>query len=289
MHNSTQVRIAVIAAAGHATRMWPASKVVPKELFPLGSTPALMHIISEFAEAGIRRIVLVTSDLSHDLIAGLLDRSCPAPKRVAGDPAVQEFVELLSEIDFTLIRQSDAYGNAVPLVDASRAIPEIQTEPCIYAFGDDIVLGENAAEGLIRTFNRTGCPVLAAQSVPDEQKRLFGIVDYFSEDGVNYITRLIEKPGPGATDSNLASFGRYLVTPELMDDLRSTPQGKDGEVWFVDAVINQIQGGKRVCVLPLSTGNWYTVGNPKSYAEAVQAAALALASKAPKSRLSPAK
>ena len=151
------------------------------------------------------------------------------------------------------------------------ALDEVGRAPCIYVFGDDVVLGENASKGLLDNFQATGCPVLAAQSVEPSRKRQFGIIEWRETDGVKYVTRLIEKPAPDATSSTLAAFGRYLVTPDLMDILRSIPPGRDGEVWFVDSVIQYLSNGGRVCAFPLTIGKWYTVGDPASYAQAVAA------------------
>jgi len=82
---------------------------------------------------------------------------------------------------------------------------------------------------------------------------------------------MLEKPRPHQTTSLLAAYGRYLVTPELMQELLAVTPGKDNEIWFVDAVIRRLQQGQPVCAVPLSTGKWYTVGDPVSYAEAVSA------------------
>ncbi|MCK5154943.1 MAG: UTP--glucose-1-phosphate uridylyltransferase, partial [Spirochaetales bacterium] len=51
----------LIVAAGYGTRFLPASKTIPKELFPLIDKPAIAFIIDEFIASGIRDIVLITS------------------------------------------------------------------------------------------------------------------------------------------------------------------------------------------------------------------------------------
>ncbi|PWU12645.1 MAG: hypothetical protein C5B51_00255 [Terriglobia bacterium] len=265
------VRTAVIAAAGQATRMWPASKVVPKELFPLGKAPAIVQLIWELADAGIQRVILVVSQQALPLMQALFDGSGEPPPKLVNDPVVRRFQKLLAEVEITLALQSGNYGNATPLIQSAELIGD---EPCIYAFGDDVVFGENATAGLTAAFSRTGCPVLAVQPVPMSKQGQFGIVECRTEDGIQYVTRLLEKPRPQETISNLAAYGRYLVTPELMENLLGISAGKDNEVWFVDGVIRRLQQAKPVCAVALSTGRWYTVGDPASYAEAVAAAQL---------------
>jgi UTP--glucose-1-phosphate uridylyltransferase len=264
------VTTAVIAAAGSATRMWPASKTVPKELFPLGRVPAIVHLVWELLDAGVRRIVIVVAAETSVLIRGLFDPNVRAPEKIANDPLVQRFQQIFETAEFIkVVDQPPQYGNGVPLIAAARWI---KNTPCIYAFGDDIVFGENVSLGLLNTYGRTGCPVLAAQPVEPPRKSQFGIIECQEDDGIQYITRLIEKPSPDETTSTLASFGRYVVTPDLIEMLQKIPPGRDNEVWFVDSVIQRLRGGRRVCAFPLTDGKWYTVGDPTSYAQAVAAA-----------------
>jgi UTP--glucose-1-phosphate uridylyltransferase len=242
---------------------------MPKELFPLGRMPAIAHIVSEFVQAGILRIVLVVAEQNLALMRGLFDPSMAPPPKMASDPLIRHFETLLTRAEIIMIRQSGNYGNAMPLILAAE---EVGNEPCIYAFGDDVIFGENVTTGLLAVYGQTGRPVMAAQEVVPAKKSSFGIIETRLEKGLHSITRLVEKPKEGETASNLASFGRYLVTPDLMRVLRDTPPGRDGEIWFVDGVIEQISGGKRIFAFPLTTGTWYTVGDPKSYADAVRAA-----------------
>jgi UTP--glucose-1-phosphate uridylyltransferase len=269
----TQISSAVIAAAGQATRMWPASKAIPKELFPLGKTPALGHLVCELIDAGINRIVVVTSQNGSDLIKKMLDPDLPPPKSVEKDPVVQAFASKIAKAEISVIHQTGSYGNATPLMDA---VDKIGSGPCIYAFGDDIVLGENITSELIKIYAQTGTPVMAAQEIEPARTCLFGILECSAEDGLQKITRVVEKPPLGTTQSNLASFGRYLVTSELLEELKKIRTGKNGEMWFVDAVIQHMAAGRKVFACKLSTGKWFTVGDPKGYAEAVSAAANAL-------------
>src|SRR5205085_5578108 len=95
-------RIAVIAAAGSASRMWPASKTIPKELFPLGKVPAIAHVVWEMIDAGIDDIRIVIRKGEPPAIAELLDpkRGSP-PDSVKSDPAVQRFEQMIASAAFT--------------------------------------------------------------------------------------------------------------------------------------------------------------------------------------------
>ena len=134
-----------------------------------------------------------------------------------------------------------------------------------------IILGENISAGLIHTYVETDCPVMSCQSVEEHRKPALGILECTTRSGVHFISRFVEKPAPGTTTSNLASLGRYLVTPELRGHLAQTKVGRAGELWFADSVINMLGHGEPVCALPLSTGRWFTVGDPDGFADAVAA------------------
>src|SRR5947207_1141075 len=105
------VDTAVIAAAGSATRMWPASKVIPKELFPVGKLPVIVNLVSELASAGIKKVILVVSEQSLPLMHALFDRSIGPPSKLAEDPVIVAFESLLSSTKITIVPQKGTYGN----------------------------------------------------------------------------------------------------------------------------------------------------------------------------------
>src|SRR5437879_5596752 len=118
--------------------MWPASKVFPKELFPLGKIPVVVHIVWEFLEAGITDIVIVAAAHNKNYVAALFDRSVSPPPKLANDPLVRRFQESLERCRLSIIEQSGSYGNGTPLLDAAR---QFGIERCVYAFGDDLKSG----------------------------------------------------------------------------------------------------------------------------------------------------
>jgi len=261
--------IAVIAAAGSASRMWPASKIIPKELFPLGKVPAIAHVVWEMIDAGINDIRIIIRKGEPPAIAELLDpkRGGP-PESVRTDIVVERFERMLRSASFTFIEQEGPYGNGTPLLNGTQGVEE----PCVFAFADDVVFGENAVAGMIALFERTGNPILAVQEVAPEEVRKFGILDTTADGAVDVVRRFVEKPAPGETASRLASLGRYLVTPDLVHILRSTPTGKGGELWLADAFIQLLNAGRPLNAYRLTSGQWHTVGTPEGYVRAAVAA-----------------
>ena len=249
--------------------MWPASKIIPKELFPLGKVPAIAHVLWEMIDAGISDIRIIIRKGQPPAIAELLDpgRGAP-PESVKDDPVVRRFEQMIGAASFTFIEQDGPYGNGTPLLNGTEGVEE----PCIFAFADDVVFGENPVAGMASLFERTGNPVLAVQEVSPEEVRKFGILDTVTEQGDDVVRRFVEKPGPGETSSRLASLGRYLITPELVQVLRATPTGKGGELWLADAFIELLNRGRRLNAFRLTSGQWHTVGTPEGYVRAAMAA-----------------
>ena len=56
-----KVKKGVILAAGMGTRMLPATKSVPKELFPIVDKPAVQYLVEELVSSGIEDIMIVIS------------------------------------------------------------------------------------------------------------------------------------------------------------------------------------------------------------------------------------
>jgi UTP--glucose-1-phosphate uridylyltransferase len=269
---TSRITSAVIAAAGSASRMWPASKVVPKELFPLGRIPALVYVIREIAEAGIDDIVVVVRDDNELAVQNLLDDSVAPPSSIRGTAVVEDFVLLLNKCHFRFVRQKGPYGNGTPLLNGFELL---SGESCIYAFADDIILGDNATSGLLETNRATGSVVLSAQQVPMTEISKFGIVECSrrSPDSRSlYVQALIEKPAPGQTLSRLASIGRYVVTRGLVETLANTEIGRGGELWLTDAFVQWIRDGNDIAVFPLAESEWFTVGTPEGFRAALLAA-----------------
>ncbi|KOR28940.1 UTP--glucose-1-phosphate uridylyltransferase, partial [Achromatium sp. WMS3] len=64
------------------------------------------------------------------------------------------------------------------------------------------------------------CSVLAVERVPKHEVNRYGIVETRSDqDGTQWVTSIVEKPHPDATQSNLAVVGRYILTPAIFDKL----------------------------------------------------------------------
>ena len=110
---------ALIPAAGHGTRFLPVTRVVPKEMLPVGSKPAIQLIVEEALAAGADEVVIVTSP-EKEIIKRYFD----------GDP------DLAARIRWAYQTEQKGLGHAV--LQAAEALAG-ETEPVLVLFGDALV------------------------------------------------------------------------------------------------------------------------------------------------------
>ena len=65
---------AVIPAAGLGTRVLPATKSMPKEMYPIVDKPAIQYIVEEAVNSGITDILIITNR-GKNIIEDYFDRS----------------------------------------------------------------------------------------------------------------------------------------------------------------------------------------------------------------------
>src|SRR5262245_10268886 len=254
------VETGVIAAAGSGTRMLPVTLGYPKELLPIINQPAIHLIVDEYIAAGIKKIVIVTGENPAPLHRqyGLADLP-PQGKYNSLD----QFVDRLSGIEIIFEPQSGPYGNGTPLLVARRHIPA--GEGFIYSYGDDILKTKTPfAKQLVDLHHRTGALAAGVQEVPWQDVVRYGIVE-FKEGSENEMRDVVEKPSREEAKSNLAMFGRFLLSHDVIQILGEIPLGKANELWLTDSVREYIRRGGRVVAQPVTDGEWLTIGDPLNY------------------------
>lgn len=263
------VRTGVIAAAGSGTRMLPVTLGYPKELLPIINKPAIQLIIEEFVDSGIERIVIITGENS-----GPLRRKYElsnAPPRGKYKP-LDDFIERLAGIEIIIEPQEGPYGNGTPLIVARPHLAGHET--FVYAYGDDLIKSDTPfTRQLIEAHERTGALVAGTQEVPWEDVVRYGIAQ-IKEGPDREMADVVEKPSREEARSNLAMFGRFLLSTNVIEILANIPLGKSNELWLTDAIREYIRRGGRVVAEPVVGGRWLTIGDPVNYLKTVNEYAL---------------
>lgn len=267
-----KIRKAVIAVAGSGTRFLPATKAQPKEMLPIVDKPIIQYVVEEMVQSGITDIILVTK-WDKKTLEDHFDRSLELEESLmkSGKSHVAASIRELSMMaNFIYVRQKGPYGNGTPVLTASTITGD---EPFIFAWGDDLVLTkEPFTKRLMDDYEKHGAPVIGVQEVPEDQVDKYGIVKLIK--GTEDIQDVVEKPKPSEAPSRLAQFGRMVLTPEIIQELRETPLGKGGELWITDAIKRHIEKGNRFRAVSVPDGSWLTTGDPLSYLKAVISYAL---------------
>lgn len=255
----------VILAAGYGTRFLPATKTIPKEMFPLIDTPAIDLIVQEMIESGVEDILIVSSRRKKSM-EDYFDREVELETSFREEGAKEKLQRIHpANVNIFYLRQQvmAGTGDALLLVE-----PFVGDDPFVVAYPDDVLInGPPLTSQLIELYERTGKTVLAGQHLEGDVSR-YGVVDETEQDGVYTVRSMVEKPAPGTEPSHTVCYGRYLYTPELFDALRSTHPGdtSDGEFTQTDAINFLAERGR--VVVQHFTGDILDVGTPKGYLEA---------------------
>jgi UTP--glucose-1-phosphate uridylyltransferase len=262
------IRSAVFPVAGRGTRFLPATKASPKEMLPIVDKPLIQYAVEEALSAGVQKLVFVTGS-SKRAIEDHFDTDAEL-ERVLSETGKQDLLAVLREIvpagvDCIYIRQGTPLGLGHAVLCARPVVGE---EPFFVHLADDLIYSDiSCLKQMKDYFGRHGCSVLGVETVPKDQTGSYGIVAVESEgDGVQRVTKIVEKPQPEDAPSDLAVVGRYILTPGIFDKLASTGRGAGDEIQLTDAIARLI-ADEPVHVLPFE-GVRYDCGSKLGYLQA---------------------
>lgn len=257
---------AIITDAGFASRYLPITKTIPKAMLPIGNKPIMQYIVEECVEAGIKEIIIVATPEGKPIYEDYFYNSVTRIRKQLIAQDKEDRYDVVREVlDFPKIvvieqDQSLPYGNGSPIVSARNYIANDEAFLALYS--DDLVFGKSDALSLIEAYEKypDAKAIVAAQEVDPSVVDKYGIFQLKDGSKLEYI---VEKPKVGDAPSSLASYGRYLLTPEVFDFLVPANMGLDNELWTVDAITKMAEAGD-VHVVP-TEGEWMTTGDPKNY------------------------
>jgi len=262
-----KVRKAVIPAAGLGTRFLPATKAQPKEMLPIVDKPAIQYVVEEAVRAGVSDILIITGRGKRS-IEDHFDRSFELEHFLETKGKFDELKEVREISEMAMIhyiRQRDPLGLGHAVLVAED---HVAGEPFAVLLGDDIISERTPLlQEMLKVHERYGRSVIAVQEVPRSEIGLYGAIQpEFVEERLARIVSIVEKPAPDEAPSNLAAIGRYILTPEIFDSLRSIAPGKGGEVQLTDA-INLLAQEQAVYAYVFDDGR-FDVGNKLDYLKA---------------------
>ena len=238
-----KIRKAVFPVAGFGTRFLPATKAMPKELLPIVDKPLIQYAAEEAIAAGIDTLIFVTGrnkraiedhfDANHELETIL---------RAKGKEAQAEMVRNIipAGVECIFVRQAEQLGLGHAVLCAERAVGG---DAFTVLLADDFLTDyePGVTADLVQAFAASGKSQLSVMEVDGPDISQYGVV-VPSVSGAG-IAGLIEKPAASEAPSNLASIGRYVLTPDFFGTLRGLRAGSGGEIQLADAINKHAQSG----------------------------------------------
>jgi glucose-1-phosphate thymidylyltransferase len=230
----------IVLAGGIATRLYPATKTVSKQLLPVYDKPMIYYPLSVLVQAGVRQIMIITTPDDRPLF-----------ERLLGDG---------SRLGLTLVyrEQPRPEGLAQAFVIAADFI---QGHSACLILGDNIFYGEGLLEPLKKALSRDSGATIFAYWVNDPER--YGVVTF---DAQNRPRRIVEKPA--SPISNWAVTGLYVYDRHVSDMAATLRPSGRGEYEITD--LNMLYLRKEALrVEKLGRGMaWLDTGTHESFAQA---------------------
>ena len=266
MSNIQKITKAVFPVAGFGTRFLPATKAMPKELIPIINKPLIQYAAEEAIAAGIDTLIFVTGrnkrsiedhfDSNNELESAL---------RASGKEEQADMVRniLPPGVECIFVRQPEQLGLGHAVLCAERAVGN-DTFAVLLAddFLTDYLPGVTA--DLISAYELNGKSQLSVMKVEGPDISKYGVIVPDTE-GTGIIG-LSEKPNIADAPSNLASIGRYVLTPDIFQILRGVPKDAGGEIQLADAI--NIQASRGAVDTVKLNGKRFDCGSVNGFIEA---------------------
>jgi len=285
-----RVRKAVIPAAGFGTRLFPASKAVKKELFPVidsqgRAKPAIMVIVEEAISAGIEEVAIVVQPDDRRIFEDFFYHQPPIENYNKLSRENQEYCQYLLDLGrrVTLITQElqEGFGHAVYC-----AREWVKDEPFLLMLGDHLYAADgpiSCARQVLDVYDRFGMSVVGLKVTPGDEIHNFGCVTgvWKEKDSLLTLTEFYEKPNLEYArkhlrvegmepDKFLTVFGQYVLKPAvfsyLEENIRHNVRER-GEFQLTSCLdkLRQEDGFLGVIV----RGRRFDIGLPEAYRQTV--------------------
>lgn len=287
-----KIRKAIIPVAGFGTRVFPESRVVKKEFFPIIDTdnvmkPVILLLLKELDDAGIEKICLVIGEEERQMYEDFFYKSISEEYYNKLPYEMQEYERLIlkigEKIEFIIQKEKRGFGHAVyQCKDFAKG------KPVLLLLGDTVYQSASdlsCTEQLIDAYEKTEKLMVGIARISLEETDKYGIVTGKWEDckeRLMNVDKIVEKPSGivvkeqmgvemknGDTEYYMC-FGNYILTPEVFSALErniKTNKEEFGEIQLTSA-LDEVRRKEGMMAYRID-GEAFDVGNPSSYRRAV--------------------
>jgi UTP--glucose-1-phosphate uridylyltransferase len=264
----TKLRKAVFPVAGFGTRFLPATKAMPKELLPIVNKPLIQYAAEEAIAAGIDTLIFVTGR-NKRAIEDHFDNNQELEMALRAQGKIEQ-AQMIKNIlpdgvECIFVRQAEQLGLGHAILCAERVVGD---DPFAVLLADDFITckGDGVTADLVRAFEQTGKSQLSIMKVNGPDISRYGVIIPNNQTGL--VAGLIEKPEFENTPSNLASIGRYVLTPDIFDILKNQSIGVGDEIQLADSI--NVQAENNMVESVLLNGKRFDCGSIEGYVEAIK-------------------
>jgi len=262
------IKKAIIPIAGLGTRFLPLSKVLPKELWPLGDKPVLQYIIEEAQASGIKEIIFVNKP-EKKLVWDYFKKKLKSKKILEAKyknhflKELENLESISKDISFSQTFQKEPLGAAHAVFQAKNLVGR---EPCAVLWADDVVESKTPCLlQLIKVFKKYQKPIIALARVPKESFQFYGMIKGKEiENRIYRIENFVEKPSVKESPSDLAIVGKCIITPKVFDCLKKTHFDLKSDITLSETLVEVARDGKEVYGYEFE-GKWLECGNKLAY------------------------
>ena len=259
---------ALIPAAGLGTRFLPATKAQPKEMLLVVDRPAIQYVVEEGLASAADEVVIINSREKK----AIEEHFSPNPEFVAtlrarGKDQYADLVEKVGAYNVSYVYQDEALG----LGHAVRCAAEKTGDEPFYVLLGDVLVPDNQMLPRMQEVSDAhgGASVIAVMPVPDDQVSRFGVIAGAAVEGTDDVWKvdaLVEKPALEDAPSNLAVFGRYLLSARVMELLADVRPGVGGEIQLTDA-LDAVLREEEMYALVIDPADGFDTGTVESWLE----------------------
>ena len=264
----SKLRKAVFPVAGLGTRFLPATKAMPKELLPIIDKPLIQYAAEEAIAAGLDTLIFITGRNKRaieDHFDG--NNELELALRTKGKNEMADMVKnILPEgIECVFVRQREQLGLGHAVLCAERVVGN---EPFALLLADDFITysGKGITADLIEEFKKSGKSQLSVMEVDGPDISKYGVIVPNNETGL--VAGIIEKPDFEIAPSDLASIGRYVLTPDIFGILRKQSIGVADEIQLTDSI--NVQACNNMVETVMLNGKRFDCGSIKGYIDAIK-------------------